>query len=180
MNGIQLTKKKLGIVGMGRVGQTVAMRARGFDMEIHYSNRRRLPPESEAGAIFHPTLKGLFGGVDMISLNCPATPETINLINADSIGWMKPGVVFVNTARGSLVDETALIEALNSGHVAAAGLDVFQVEPGGNPAFAKCPNLFMLPHLGSSTHETRKAMGDRALDNLDAYFAGLEPRDRLI
>ena len=94
-------------------------------MEIHYSNRRRLPPESEAGAIFHPTLKGLFGGVDMISLNCPATPETINLINADSIGWMKPGVVFVNTARGSLVDETALIEALNSGHVAAAGLDVF-------------------------------------------------------
>ena len=180
MNGIQLTKKKLGIVGMGRVGQTVAMRARGFDMEIHYSNRRRLPPESEAGAIFHPTLKGLFGGVDMISLNCPATPETINLINADSIGWMKPGVVFVNTARGSLVDETALIEALNSGHVAAAGLDVFQVEPGGNPAFAKCPNLFMLPHLGSSTRETRKAMGDRALDNLDAYFAGLEPRDRLI
>ncbi|MBU26398.1 MAG: D-glycerate dehydrogenase [Gammaproteobacteria bacterium] len=180
MNGIQLTKKKLGIVGMGRVGQTVARRARGFDMEIHYTNRRQLPPELERGAIFHPTPKALFGEVDMISLNCPATPETDNLINTDSIGWMKPGVVLVNTARGRLVDESALIDALNSGHIAAAGLDVFQVEPGGNPAFAKFPNLLMLPHLGSSTHETRKAMGDRALDNLDAYFAGQEPRDRVV
>ena len=180
MNGIQLTKKKLGIVGMGRVGQTVARRARGFDMEIHYTNRRQLPPELERGAIFHPTPKALFGEVDMISLNCPATPETDNLINTDSIGWMKPGVVVVNTARGRLVDESALIDALNSGHIAAAGLDVFQVEPGGNPAFAKFPNLLMLPHLGSSTHETRKAMGDRALDNLDAYFAGQEPRDRVV
>ena len=111
---------------MGRVGQTVARRARGFDMEIHYTNRQRLPPESEGGAIFHPTVRGFFGEVDMISLNCPATPETDNMINADSIGWMKPGVVFVNTARGSLVDETALIDALNSGHIAAAGLDVFR------------------------------------------------------
>ncbi len=180
MNGIQLTKKKLGIVGMGRVGQTVARRARGFDMEIHYTNRRQLPTELEGGAIFHPTVRALFSEVDMISLNCPASPETNNLINIDSIGWMKPGVVFVNTARGSLVDETALIDALNSGQIAAAGLDVFKVEPGGNPAFAKCSNLFMLPHLGSSTRETRKAMGDRALDNLDSFFAGLEPRDRLV
>jgi lactate dehydrogenase-like 2-hydroxyacid dehydrogenase len=180
MNGIQVSSKKLGIVGMGRVGQTVAKRARGFDMEIHYTNRRRLPAELEQGAIYHPTIKSLFEAVDMISLNCPATPETENLINAESIGWMKPGVVFVNTARGRLVDENALIDALHSGHIAAVGLDVFQTEPGGNPAFAACPNVFMLPHLGSSTRETRKAMGDRALDNLDAFFAGQEPRDRLV
>ena len=165
---------------MGRVGQTVAKRARGFDMEIHYTNRNRLPPELEQGAVFHPTVQSLFETVDMISLNCPATPETENLVNAQSIGWMRPGVVFVNTARGRLVDESALIEALNSGHIAAAGLDVFQTEPGGNPAFAACPNVLMLPHLGSSTRETRKAMGDRALDNLDAFFAGREPRDRLV
>ena len=154
MNGIQVSSKKLGIVGMGRVGQTVAKRARGFDMEIHYTNRRRLPAELEQGAIYHPTIKSLFEAVDMISLNCPATPETENLINVESIGWMKPGVVFVNTARGRLVDENALIDALHSGHIAAAGLDVFQTEPGGNPAFAACPNVFMLPHLGSSTRET--------------------------
>lgn len=180
MNGIQVSSKKLGIVGMGRVGQTVAKRARGFDMEIHYTNRSRLPAELEQGAIYHPTVKSLFETVDMISLNCPATPETDNLINAESIGWMKAGVVFVNTARGRLVDEKALIDALHSGHIAAAGLDVFQTEPGGNPAFAECPNVLMLPHLGSSTRETRKAMGDRALDNLDAFFAGQEPRDRLV
>ncbi len=180
MNGIQVTSKKLGIVGMGRVGQTVAKRARGFDMEIHYSNRNRLPPELEQEAVFHATIQSLFETVDMISLNCPATPQTENLVNAQSIGWMKPGVVFVNTARGRLVDENALIEALNSEHIAAAGLDVFQTEPGGNPAFAPCPNLLMLPHLGSSTRETRKAMGDRALDNVDAFFAGREPRDRLV
>ena len=180
MNGIQVTSKKLGIVGMGRVGQTVARRARGFDMEIHYSNRRQLPPELESGAIYHPSVKSLFEAVDMISLNCPATPETDCLINVESIGWMRPGTVFVNTARGRLVDEAALIDALQSGHIAAAGLDVFQNEPGGNPEFAKCPNVLMLPHLGSSTRETRKAMGDRALDNLDAFFAGQEPRDRLV
>ena len=180
MNGIQVSAKKLGIVGMGRVGQTVARRARGFDMEIHYTNRRRLPPELEQDAVYHPTIKSLFGTVDMISLNCPATPETDDLIDAESIGWMNPGVVLVNTARGRLVDEEALIEALHSGHIAAAGLDVFQTEPGGNPALAACSNVFMLPHLGSSTRETRKAMGDRALDNLDAFFAGQEPRDRLV
>ena len=112
MNGIQVTSKRLGIVGMGRVGQTVAKRARGFDMEIHYTNRNRLPPELEQGAVFHPTVQSLFETVDMISLNCPATPETENLVNAQSIDWMRPGVVFVNTARGRLVDESALIKAL--------------------------------------------------------------------
>lgn len=180
MNGIQVTGKKLGIVGMGRVGQVVAKRARGFDMEIHYSNRSRLPAALEQGAIYHESVESLFNAVDMISLNCPSTPESEGMINATSIGWMRDGVVFVNTARGKLVDESALIEALRSGKIAAAGLDVFQTEPGGNPAFAALENVFMLPHLGSSTRETRKAMGDRALDNLDAFFAGREPLDRLV
>lgn len=180
MNGIQVTGKKLGIVGMGRVGQVVAKRARGFDMEIHYSNRTQLPPALEQGAVYHSSVESLFNTVDMISLNCPATPESENMINRESISWMRDGAVFVNTARGKLVDEVALIEALKSGKIAAAGLDVFKTEPGGNPDFAGLPNVFMLPHLGSSTRETRKAMGDRALDNLDAFFAGQEPRDRLV
>lgn len=180
MNGIQVTGKKLGIVGMGRVGQVVAKRARGFDMEIHYSNRSRLPAALEQGAIYHESVESLFNAVDMISLNCPSTPESEGMINATSIGWMRDGAVFVNTARGKLVDESALVDALRSGKIAAAGLDVFQTEPGGNPAFAALENVFMLPHLGSSTRETRKAMGDRALDNLDAFFAGREPLDRLV
>lgn len=180
MNGIQVTGKRLGIVGMGRVGQVVAKRARGFDMDIHYFNRTRLPEALEQGAVFHDSIEGLFGAVDMISLNCPATADNAQMINRESIGWMRDGAVFVNTARGRLVDESALIDALRSGKLAAAGLDVFQTEPGGNPAFASLPNVFMLPHLGSSTAETRKAMGDRALDNLDAFFKGDAPRDRLV
>lgn len=180
MNGIQVTGKRLGIVGMGRVGQVVAKRARGFDMEIHYFNRRRLPGDVEQGAVFHDSIESLFGAVDMISLNCPATADNEHMINAESIGWMRDGAIFVNTARGRLVDEEALIMALKSGKLAAAGLDVFQVEPGGNPALAALKNVFLLPHLGSSTRETRKAMGDRALDNLDAFFAGQAPLDRLV
>ncbi len=180
MNGIQVTGKRLGIVGMGRVGQVVAKRARGFDMEIHYCNRRPLPTEVAEGAVYHESIESLFQAVDMISLNCPATSENERMINAQSIEWMRDGAIFVNTARGRLVDEAALITALQSGKLAAAGLDVFQTEPGGNPAFANLSNVFMLPHLGSSTRETRKAMGDRALDNLDAFFAGQEPLDRLV
>ena len=180
MNGIQVTGKRLGIVGMGRVGQVVARRARGFDMEIHYCNRRPLPTEVAEGAVFHESIESLFQAVDMISLNCPATADNERMINAQSIEWMRDGAIFVNTARGRLVDEAALIKALQSGKLAAAGLDVFQTEPGGNPAFANLSNVFMLPHLGSSTRETRKAMGDRALDNLDAFFAGQEPLDRLV
>ena len=172
MNGIQVTSKKLGIVGMGRVGQTVARRARGFDMEIHYSNRRQLPPELESGAIYHPSVKSLFEAVDMISLNCPATPETDCLINAESIGWMRPGTVFVNTARGRLVDEAALIEALSSGRL-KAGLDVFEAEPlPADHPFLRLDNAVLLPHVGSATLSTRLAMVTRALENLQAGMSG--------
>lgn len=180
MVGRQSTGKKLGIVGMGRVGLAVRKIVTGLGMEIHYSNRRRLPAETEDGSIYHDTVEDLLGAVDIVSLNCPSTPETLNLMDARRIGLMKPGAILVNTARGNLIDEAALIDALKRGHLFAAGLDVFKTEPGGNPDLAKLDNVFLLPHIGSATRETRDAMGFRALDNLDAFFAGQTPRDRLV
>jgi lactate dehydrogenase-like 2-hydroxyacid dehydrogenase len=180
MVGKQVTGARLGIVGMGRVGRAFAEKARGFGMEIHYHNRTRLAPEDEHGATFHETLDSLLAVADFLSLHCPATPETTDLMNAARIARLPEGAVMVNTARGALVDEDALLAAIESGHLAAAGLDCFRVEPGGNPAFATHENIFMLPHIGSATRTTRDAMGFRALDNLDAFFAGQEPQDRLI
>ncbi len=179
MVGQEVTGKRLGIVGMGRVGQVMARRARGFDMEVHYYNRKRLAPELEEGAVFHESLDDLLAVSQFLSLHCPATPETKGLMSRERFAMLPEGAIFVNTARGALVDEDALIEALKSGRLAAAGLDVFQVEPGGNPAFAALDNIFMLPHIGSGTRDTRDAMGFRALDNLDAFFAGREPGDRV-
>ena len=179
MVGTQITGKTLGIVGMGRVGQVTARRARGFDMIIHYHNRRRVPAETEQGAVYHEGLETLLRDCDVISLHCPATPETRNLIDAERIALMRRGVILVNTARGALVDDEALQGALISGRVAAAGLDVFNDEPGGHPGYRDLDNTFLLPHVGSATRETRDAMGFRALDNLDAIFAGREPRDRV-
>ncbi len=179
MVGKQVSGARLGIIGMGRVGRAMARNARGLGMEIHYHNRRRLPPEQEQGAIFHESLDTLLPVSDFLSLHCPATPETEGLMNAARIAQLPEGAVLVNTARGALVDEEALLEAIRSGHLAAAGLDCFRTEPGGNPAFAAHDNIFMLPHIGSATRRTRDAMGFRALDNLDAFFAGREPKDRL-
>lgn len=179
MVGHQVTGKRLGIVGMGRVGQVMARRAAGFDMEIHYHNRSRLDPKLENGAVFHAELDSLLEVSEFLSLHCPATAETRGLMNARAFSMLPDNAILVNTARGALVDEDALLEALKSGKVAAAGLDCFQTEPGGNPAFAGHQNVFMLPHIGSATFETRDAMGFRALDNLDAYFSGREPRDRV-
>ncbi|GAB4301016.1 MAG: D-glycerate dehydrogenase [Roseovarius sp.] len=180
MVGKQVTGARLGIIGMGRVGRAMAEKARGFGMEIHYHNRSRLAPEAEQGAVFHADVESLLDVADFLSLHCPATPETVDLLNADRIARLPAGAVVVNTARGALIDEDALLAAIESGHVAAAGLDCFKVEPGGNPAFAGHENIFMLPHIGSATRATRDAMGARALDNLDAFFAGQEPRDRLV
>lgn len=179
MVGRQVTGKRFGIVGMGRVGQVAAERARGFGMEIHYHNRRRLPPEAEKGAAFHATLDSLLAVSDVLSLHCPSSAESAGLIDARALALLPPRAILVNTARGSLIDEDALAEALRSGRLFAAGLDVFRVEPGGNPALAALPNTFLLPHIGSATVETRDAMGFRALDNLDAFFAGGEPGDRV-
>jgi len=179
MVGIQMTGKRLGIVGLGRVGQVVAKRARGFDMEVHYHNRRRLPAAAEAGAIYHETLEGLLSVAQFLSLHCPASPENRDLLNTARIALLPDGAIVVNTARGAVVDEDALIEALGAGKLAAAGLDVYKNEPAIDPRFAKLDNVFLLPHVGSATRETRDAMGFRALDNLDAIMGGQEPRDRV-
>jgi len=179
MVGRQVTGKVFGVVGMGRVGQVTADRARGFGMEIHYHNRKRLPPEREKGAVFHETVESLLAVADVVSLHCPATPETTGLMNREAFARMKPGSILVNTARGSLVDEEALIDALREGPLFAAGLDVFRTEPGGNPELGKLENVFLLPHIGSATDQTRDAMGFRALDNVDAVFSGREPGDRV-
>lgn len=179
MVGKQVTGARLGIIGMGRVGRAFAAKARGFDMDIQYYNRTRLSDADAQGATYHDTVESLLGVADFLSLHCPATPDTMDLMNADRFGLLPKGAVMVNSARGALVDETALMEALASGQVAAAGLDCFKVEPGGNPDFAAHDNIFMLPHIGSATTQTRDAMGFRALDNLDAFFAGKTPKDLL-
>lgn len=177
--GKQVTGARLGIVGMGGVGRALARKARGFDMEIHYHNRRRLPPELEAGAIYHDSLDSLLPVSDFLSLNCPATPDTVNLMTAERFRQMPRGGVLVNVARGNLVDDAALLMAIESGHLAAAGLDCFHTEPGGNPAFAAHENIVMMPHVGSATVATRDAMGFLALDNLDAFFRGETPPNLL-
>ena len=179
MVGKQVTGARLGIIGMGRVGRAFAEKARGFGMEIHYYNRTPLRPEYEMGATYHDTVESVLEVSDFLSLHCPSTPETQDLMNTDRFALLPDGAVMVNTARGALVDEDALIAAISSGKLAAAGLDCFKVEPGGNPALSTHENIFMLPHIGSATRATRDAMGFRALDNLDAFFGGKTPQDAL-
>ena len=179
MVGKQVSGARLGIIGMGRVGQAMARNARGFGMDVHYYNRSRLSQDKEAGATYHESIESLLGIADFLSLHCPATPETTGLMNADRFELLPDNAVLINTARGALVDETALIAALESGKLSAAGLDCFVTEPGGNPALSAHENVFMLPHIGSATVATRDAMGFRALDNLDQYFRGEIPNDKL-
>jgi lactate dehydrogenase-like 2-hydroxyacid dehydrogenase len=178
--GIQVTGKRLGVLGMGRVGQVMARRARGFDMEIHYYNRNRLAANIESGAVYHDSVEALLPHCDFLSIHCPATADTHHLINAERIALLPDGAVVVNTARGAVIDDDALIAALRSGKLFAAGLDVFNNEPAIHPEYKKLANTFLLPHIGSASRETRDAMGFRALDNLDAIIAGKEPRDRLV
>ena len=180
MVGTQVTGKRFGVIGMGRVGQIAAMRARGFAMEIHYYNRKRLAPDLECGAIYHETVEDLLPHCDVLSIHCPATPQTTGLINQKRIALMPDGSIVVNTGRGGVVVDEDLIAALKSGKLFAAGLDVFNGEPDGiNPEYKKLDNVFLLPHIGSATFETREGMGFRALDNLDAIFAGKPPADRV-
>lgn len=173
--GWQITGKRLGIVGMGRIGQALAQRARACGMQIHYHSRTRLAPGEEAGAVYHETLESLLPVSDVLSLHAPATAATDRLMNAGRLAQLPRGAILVNTARGTLVDDDALIAALGSGQIAAAGLDVFTGEPAIDPRYRSLPNVFPLPHLGSATIETRTAMGMRALDNLIAVLAGKSP-----
>jgi len=180
MLGVHMTGKRLGIFGMGRIGQAVAKRARAFDMQIHYSNRRRLSADLEQGAVFHADPEEMLSHCDFLSVNAPGGAETQHWLNAARIAKLPDGAIVVNTARGALVDDAALIAALKSGKLFAAGLDVFEGEPKINPAYRDLKNVFLLPHLGSATVETRNAMGFKALDNLDAFFAGKPLPDRVV
>jgi lactate dehydrogenase-like 2-hydroxyacid dehydrogenase len=173
--GTDVRGKRLGIFGMGRIGQAVAHRARAFGLEIHYHARTRLSPDLEQGATFHETAEDLLRVSDILSINAAATPDTARFLNAERIELLPENAIVINTSRGSLVDEDALIAALKDGRLAAAGLDVYDNEPDINPAFREISNAFLLPHLGSATHETRAAMAYCALDNLDAFFAGRTP-----
>jgi len=177
--GQSLQGKRLGIVGMGRIGQAVAARARAFGMAVHYHNRHRLDGALEMGATFHDTLEGLLAVSDILSLHCAATVETRGLINAAALAAVPRGAVLINAARGDVVEDDAVIAALTEGHLSAAGLDVFRGEPKLDPRYLAHPNAFLLPHLGSATVEARTAMGIKALDNLDAFFRGETPPDRV-
>ena len=179
MVGTQVTGKRLGIVGLGRVGQVTARRARGFDMTIHYHDVQRLPAAQEQGAIYHPTPEDLMPHCDFLAFHCVSTPQTRKMLNAARIALLPDGAIVVNASRGAVIDDDALIAALKSGKVAAAGLDVYNNEPDIHPEYRELPNTFLMPHIGSATKETRDGMGFRALDNLDAFFAGRAPRDRV-
>ncbi len=175
MLGIRVWGKTLGILGMGGIGRAMAARARGFGMKVLYCNRTRLPPELEQGATWFGDLRDMLPQCDMLSLHAPATPATQRIINAETLALLPKGAVLVNTARGALVDEGALLAALASGHLAAAGLDVFDNEPAYDLRFRDHPNVFFTPHMGSATHETRRAMGFCCLDNIQAVLQGQRP-----
>lgn len=170
--GWQLTGKTLGIVGMGRVGQAVAQRARGFGMSIHYVSPTRLPAALEKGAVFHSCAAELLRVSEFLSLHAPETPATHHFINSKTIDLLPHGAILINTARGGMVVDEDLIAALKSGRVAAAGLDVFEGEPNLHAGYVALKNTFLLPHMGSATVETRLAMAMLALDNIDTVLDG--------
>jgi lactate dehydrogenase-like 2-hydroxyacid dehydrogenase len=178
MVGTQVTGKRLGILGMGRVGRVVAQRARGFDMAIHYHDVARVDTGCAAD-VYHDTLESLLPHCDFLSLHCNVTPATRGIMNAARFALLPDGAIFVNAARGALVDDDALVAALTSGKLKAAGIDAYNNEPNVDQRIIALPNTFLMPHIGSATAETRDAMGFRAIDNLDAFFAGREPRDRV-
>ena len=168
--GKQLTGTRLGILGMGRIGQKIAQIARSLGMIIHYHNRSKLNDEKEQGAIYHDTLDGLLSVSDVLSVCCPASKETINLINKEALEKLPQGAVVTNVARGDIVDDEALIDALDRRKVYAVGLDVYKGEPNLNPGYTKHKSAFILPHLGSATKETRTAMANLAIDNITEFF----------
>ena len=175
--GLQVSGRTLGIVGMGRIGRAVARRARGFGMRVLYNNRGRLPPELEEGAEYVAELRDLLPRAQILSLHLPGGAESGTLMRRETFALLPRGAVFVNTARGSLVDEDALLDVLRSGHLFGAGLDVFRREPDFDTRLAELPNVFLTPHVASATVETRDAMGLRALDNVAAVLSGRPPID---
>lgn len=180
--GHSLGGKRLGIIGMGRIGQAVAHRARAFGMQTHYHNRHRLPPalENMCSARFEADLDRLVAQSDILTLHCPATPETVSLMDRRRFALMKPSACVVNTSRGLLVDEEALIDALTQGRIAGAALDVFLNEPNVDPRLLAAPNLIAMPHLGSATVEGRGAAGERIIANIRFWADGHRPPDQVL
>ena len=168
--GKELHQERLGILGMGRIGRAVANRARSFGMKIHYHNRVRLAPDLEKEAIYHDNIKSLFSVSDFLSINCTATEETKNIINKNTLNYFPRGAVIANSARGEIIEDHSMIEALKSGKIYSLGLDVYNGEPNIHPEYLTLSNVFVLPHLGSATYKTRKAMSDLAINNLREFF----------
>ncbi|MFQ6754002.1 D-glycerate dehydrogenase [Cereibacter sphaeroides] len=180
--GGRLRGRRLGILGMGRIGQAVARRAQAFGMQIHYHNRKRLRPEIEAevGATFWESLDQMVTRMDIISVNCPHTPSTFHLLNARRLKLLKPTAVIVNTSRGEVIDENALTRGLRAGEIAGAGLDVFEHGHEINPRLRELPNVVLLPHMGSATLEGRIEMGEKVILNIKTFADGHRPPDQVL
>jgi len=168
--GKQLSGSRLGILGMGRIGRAVAKRAKAFGMTIHYHNRSRLDQELEAGAIYHDNIKSLFSISDILSINCPVTKKTKNIINKETLEFFPAGAIITNSARGDMIDDDAMVEALKRKKIFALGLDVYKGEPDIHSGYLDKLNVFVLPHLGSSTKKTRTDMADLAISNIEEFF----------
>ena len=182
MTGRRIWGKRLGIVGMGRIGQAVARRARAFGLSIHYHNRKPVSPriEEELSATYWDSLDQMLARMDFVSVNCPHTPATYHLLNARRLALLQPHAILVNTARGEVIDEAALAEMLKSGKLAGAGLDVYEREPAIHPDLIGLPNAVLLPHMGSATVESRVDMGERVILNIKTLADGHRPPDRVI
>ncbi|WP_427916140.1 2-hydroxyacid dehydrogenase [Sphingomonas oligophenolica] len=182
MLGHRIGGKALGIIGMGRIGRAVAARARAFGLTIHYHNRHRLPAsvEAEFAATWHETLDSLLAIADILTIHTPRNAESENMIDARRIGLMKPDAFLINAARGGIVDEDALIDALEAGRLGGAGLDVWKHEPEIDPRLLALPNVVMLPHMGSATYEGRLAMGEKVIANIRMWADGHRPPDQVL
>jgi glyoxylate reductase len=182
MLGRRIHGKRLGIIGMGRIGQAVARRARAFGLSIHYHNRKPVSPRiaEELEATYWESLDQMLARTDIVSVNCPHTPATYHLLSARRLRLLQPHAILVNTARGEIIDESALAEQLARGAIAGAGLDVFEFEPAVNPRLLKLPNVVLLPHMSSATVEGRIDMGEKVIINIKTWMDGHRPPDRVI
>jgi glyoxylate reductase len=182
MMGRRIQGKRLGIIGMGRIGQAVARRARAFGLQIHYHNRKPVSPRiaEELEATYWESLDQMLARMDIISVNCPHTPATFHLLSARRLKLLQPHAIIVNTARGEVIDEAGLIDLLANGALAGAGLDVFEHEPAINPRLLKLPNVVLLPHMSSATVEGRVDMGEKVIINIKTWMDGHRPPDRVI
>jgi glyoxylate reductase len=182
MLGNRLHGKRLGIVGMGRIGQAVACRAKAFGLQIHYHNRKPVAPEieQELEATYWESLDQMLARMDIVSINCPHTPATFHLLSARRLKLMKPSAYIVNTARGEVIDEPTMARMLEAGQLSGAGLDVFENEPAVNPKLLKARNVVLLPHMGSATIEGRTDMGEKVIVNIRSFADGHRPPDRVI